>query len=38
MCGDWSSYNDGLVREVWLFFSKKVLGSLRRFDVGVRGW
>jgi len=34
---DWSSYNDGLVREVWLFFSRRVLDSLKRFDVGVRG-
>jgi hypothetical protein len=34
---DWASYNDGLVREVWLFFSRRVLDSLKRFDVGVRG-
>jgi len=34
---DWASHSDGLVREVWLFFSRRVLDSLKRFDVGVRG-
>lgn len=37
MSKDWSGYNDTLVREVSFFFSRRVLDSLRRFDVEGRG-
>jgi hypothetical protein len=37
MSGDWCSYNDVLVREVSFFFSRRVLESLKRFDVEGRG-
>ena len=37
MSRDWSSYNDALVREVNFLFSRKVLDSLKRFDVKGRG-
>lgn len=33
MSRNWSSYNDALVREVSFLFSRRVLDSLRRFDV-----
>jgi len=37
MSRDWCSYNDALVREVSFFFSRRVLESLKRFDVEGRG-
>ena len=33
MSRDWSGYNDALVREVSFFFSRRVLDSLKKFDV-----
>ena len=33
MLRDWSRYNDALVREVSFFFSRRVLDSLKKFDV-----
>ncbi len=34
MVRDWVCYNDVLVWEVSFFFSRRLLDSLRRFDVG----
>ena len=37
VCLEISSYNDALFREVNFLFSRKVLDSLKRFDVKGRG-